>query len=66
MKPDVISFNALVNAHSKAGDTSAAARWLVKMRSQYGVSPDVVTYNAMIDGCARKKDTKPDTSRDAA
>lgn len=52
--PNGHSFGAVINACAKAGDVSAACRWLQAMRKA-GIG-NVVAYGAVLDACAKAGD----------
>ena len=51
-KPDTISYNALINAAVKAGETARAEWWLAAMITA-GVAPGVVSYTTVLHAYAR-------------
>lgn len=55
LKPDVISYNILINAYSKDGDVDGAARRVQEMLS-IGLKPDQTTYNIILHMCAMRGD----------
>jgi len=53
--PDAISYNAMIDAFVKSGDTLHAERWLAIMLEQ-GVTPGVVSYTTVLHAHARAGD----------
>ncbi|CAD6339957.1 unnamed protein product [Miscanthus lutarioriparius] len=52
--PDLVSFNTLINARSKAGCLAAGvALDLLSEVRQSGLRPDVITYNTLISACSQ-------------
>jgi len=54
VKPDLITYNALISAFGKAKQPEQALETLQTMKRQ-GVVPDVITCNALISACERGK-----------
>lgn len=52
VKPNAVTYNAVMDAYAKANDHAAALTWLEKMRAD-GVTPNVVTYTTLINACGR-------------
>ncbi|KAF8249884.1 hypothetical protein K440DRAFT_189713 [Wilcoxina mikolae CBS 423.85] len=55
IKPDVISYNILINVHRKVGDVDGAARRVQEMLDR-GLKPDTTTYNILLKMCASRGD----------
>eukprot|EP00928_Gymnodinium_smaydae_P083508 TRINITY_DN6674_c0_g1_i1.p1 TRINITY_DN6674_c0_g1~~TRINITY_DN6674_c0_g1_i1.p1 ORF type:complete len:606 (-),score=78.38 TRINITY_DN6674_c0_g1_i1:249-2018(-) len=57
IQPDVLIFNRLLAACSKAGDLQTAVAWWVYLVS-LGAVPNNITYNTMIHACAQANDSQ--------
>ncbi|KAL1925343.1 uncharacterized protein VTP21DRAFT_226 [Calcarisporiella thermophila] len=55
LKPDLITYNALLRAYQQLGDTSKVMQTLEEMR-QVGISPTIGTYTALLQACAKVGD----------
>ncbi|KAA8910558.1 hypothetical protein FN846DRAFT_939067 [Sphaerosporella brunnea] len=55
LKPDVISYNTLINGHAKVGDLDGAARRVQEMLD-VGLKPDLTTYNIILKMFASRGD----------
>jgi len=55
LEPDVISYNTLVNAYSRAGDVDGAALRVQEMLNK-GLKPDQWTYNILLNMCGGRGD----------
>ena len=51
VKPDIFTYNILINACSHKKSVSTAFE-LVEMMQKEGVSPDLITYNSLIKVCS--------------
>ncbi|CAE8687623.1 unnamed protein product, partial [Polarella glacialis] len=51
LRPNTVSYNAVLKTCSKAGDVAAARLWLDRMLSK-SVKPDVISWNSAIAACA--------------
>ncbi len=51
LEPNLISFNALLNAHSKCGDAKMCLRTLNRIRDESGLSPNVISYSCCLKAC---------------
>ncbi|KMS95812.1 hypothetical protein BVRB_004700 [Beta vulgaris subsp. vulgaris] len=49
VKPDIVSYNSLIDVFCKSGETKKAYQMLDEMQKQE-VSPDVITYTSLIGG----------------
>lgn len=56
-KPNVICYNALIDAFAKSGETALAERWLTTM-SEEGVQPTVASYTSVLHAHARAGDLR--------
>ena len=54
MKPDIVSYNALISACEKGKDSPTALHFWEDMQSQ-GIKPDVATHNALISACEKEQ-----------
>ena len=52
VRPNVVTYNTLINKHQESGQLHRANALLEGMRAS-GVRPDVVTYSSLIDGLSR-------------
>ena len=66
VKPDVVTFNSVINAWSKSGEKDAPIRAeallqrmkdLAELTGDADVMPDVVSFNSAIDAWAKSGDT---------
>ncbi|KAI5851055.1 hypothetical protein BZA05DRAFT_399615 [Tricharina praecox] len=55
LKPDIISYNTLINAYSRAGDVDGAALRVQEMLDK-GIKPDRWTYNILLNMCGSRGD----------
>jgi pentatricopeptide repeat-containing protein PET309 len=55
IKPDVVSYNTLINAYRRVGDVDGAARRVQEMLD-CGLKPDTTTYNTLLKMCASRGD----------
>jgi len=60
LKPNSVTFNALINAHAKLGQVDGAERALDEMK-QNGIQPDSITYGSLVHTCASAN--PPDVAR---
>ena len=49
IEPNVVTFNSLIAAMCKCGQSDNATRLLESMISS-GISPDIITYTVLLDG----------------
>eukprot|EP00026_Physarum_polycephalum_P003148 Phypoly_transcript_03157.p1 GENE.Phypoly_transcript_03157~~Phypoly_transcript_03157.p1 ORF type:complete len:474 (+),score=106.74 Phypoly_transcript_03157:1122-2543(+) len=57
VKPELNTYNVLINAAALHGDTGALRAWMKEMKSA-GIEPDVVTYNTLINGAIKQGDLR--------
>ena len=55
MKPNIITYTAVIDACAKSGDMEKAVEWLSKAE-EAGLKPEIITYNAVINTCADSSD----------
>merc|ERR1711933_99119 len=51
LKPEIITYSAVINACAKSGDMEKAVEWLSKAQ-QARLKPEIITYNTVINACA--------------
>lgn len=56
MRPDIYSYNILINAAAKANKVDAAVQWLHALESDDFVRADVASYNTLLSLFARRHD----------
>ena len=52
VEPDVMSYNAVIDACARSGDVGRAERWLEQMGAA-GLPPNVVSYSSVLHACAK-------------
>ena len=52
LKPNKISYTAVIDACAKQGEVAKAEGWLPKMQGA-GLQPDVISYSTVINACAK-------------
>ena len=52
LKPNSISYMAVIDACAKSGDKEKAVEWLSKARKAR-LHPNIITYIGVIDACAK-------------
>jgi pentatricopeptide repeat domain-containing protein 1 len=57
LKPNVVTFNSLIDGYAKKGDIEQARHWLVVMRKE-GTKPNVIMFNTLTNRCVMKKTLK--------
>mmetsp|Transcript_15355 Transcript_15355/g.43949 ORF Transcript_15355/g.43949 Transcript_15355/m.43949 type:complete len:405 (-) Transcript_15355:17-1231(-) len=57
LKPNTVTFNALLDASAKSGDIAMATR-LWDLMVDLKVSPNAITYNTMMNACAKANDVR--------
>ena len=55
MRPNISSYNVVIDANAKSGDMDTAVEWLSKAQ-EAKLLPNIVTYNAVIDAGAKSGD----------
>lgn len=53
VQPDIISYNAVIDACSKVPNIDRAVHWLKKLQNEPDITPDVISYTAVINACAQ-------------
>ena len=55
LKPNLVTYNTVLNAHAKAGNPRAACDIVELMREEDGIEPDLHTYAGLIQAWSRSK-----------
>jgi len=55
MKPDIITFNSVLNVGAEAAAVARSMKWYNSM-SDYQIKPDITTINTLLRCCAKGKD----------
>lgn len=53
-KPNVVTYNTLLNGNCKMGHSVAVIQLLKQMEKQHNIIPDLVSYNIVIDGLCKE------------
>jgi pentatricopeptide repeat protein len=62
LKPDIITYSAVIDTCVKSDDVEKAVEWLSKAR-EARLEPNIIIYNAVIDACAKSGDTEKVVAR---